>query len=459
MARFRAIVCFEGIPTGDRRKIGVGSLRTRELPLTLMGMTVNPEMGGHGLAEVAGRLDSLTRVDASSWVDGATGDTWAVVAGGGEVFAWVGEGDFDEGEFGAKVEGLVREKTLRGVSVDLADVTSELDVLEVDDEGWPTDWLDTVTEGEISAATVCNTPAFRGCTIEVLVEAGSIPDPAAEVEPVAASADDEAPWLPAFSILADADCEPCKAGEPTVTVTAAGGPMAPPAAWFTNPAFRVGDGLLVEQPNGSYGCPLTVLEDGRVFGHLATWGTCHVGLPNCVTPPHSNTGYAMFANGAVRTAEGTEVSTGRITLGTGHADRRLGLAAAAAHYDDTGAVVADIACGDDEFGIWVAGALRPDATELQVRQLRAAPLSGDWRKHGRGLEMVAALAVNVPGFPIQRPAALVASGVVTSLVAAGALAQPSLHPADPSPAEALLAAVGRELLELRAERALARLAR
>ena len=95
MARFRTIVVFEGVETGDKRKIGTGALTTRALPLTLMAMDHNPEGGwGHDGAEVAGRIDTLTREDASSWVDEATGQTWGEVAGG-QVFAWVGEGEFE----------------------------------------------------------------------------------------------------------------------------------------------------------------------------------------------------------------------------------------------------------------------------------------------------------------------------------------------------------------------------
>jgi len=67
----------------------------------------------------------------------------------------------------------------------------------------------------------------------------------------------------------------------------------------------------------------------------------------------------------------------------------------------------------------VAGALRPDADELTVRRLRGAALSGDWRQLAGGLELVAALAVNVPGFPITRPKSRTASGAPMSLVAAG----------------------------------------
>ena len=175
----------------------------------------------------------------------------------------------------------------------------------------------------------------------------------------------------------------------------------PPAEWFADPG-------LSEQT------PFTVTDDGRVFGHLATWGTCHTGFPQeCVTAPTSASRYAYFRTGAVLTADGTEVPTGRVTMDTLHAGRRLGAADTSAHYEHTGIAVADVAAGEDEHGIWIAGALRKGVTEEQVEVLRASPLSGDWRSIGGRLELVAALAVNSPGFPI--PRALVASGRVRAL--------------------------------------------
>ena len=121
------------------------------------------------------------------------------------------------------------------------------------------------------------------------------------------------------------------------------------------------------------------------------------------------------------TAEDTLIATGKITMGTGHAGQKLSSTAAASHYDNTGNAVADVVAGEDMFGIWVSGALRPSVTDEQVRALRASPLSGDWRERGGSLELIAALAVNVPGFPIPRPAGMVASGGerLYSLVASG----------------------------------------
>jgi hypothetical protein len=115
------------------------------------------------------------------------------------------------------------------------------------------------------------------------------------------------------------------------------------------------------------------------------------------------------------------VPVGRLTLGTGHADLSMSAAAASEHYDNTGVAIADVAAGEDEHGIWLAGALRPGATDEQIRALRASPPSGDWRPINGALEMVGVLCVNVPGFPIPRPRARVAAGIPQAIVAAGAV--------------------------------------
>jgi 2'-5' RNA ligase len=190
-------------------------------------------------------------------------------------------------------------------------------------------------------------------------------------------------------------------------VVVAGGAVRPPAAWFADPQL---DGPT----------PLTVDEDGRIRGHAATWNACHIGFPQqCVTAPRSTSGYAYFTTGAVLTDDGQQVPVGSITMDTGHAPTSMSRQAAAAHYDHTGAAVADVAVGEDAHGIWVAGALRASVDEHTAARLRASALSGDWRRVGGGLELVALLAVNVPGFPI--PRARVASGEPLALVAAGAL--------------------------------------
>lgn len=193
---------------------------------------------------------------------------------------------------------------------------------------------------------------------------------------------------------------------PAVSLVASGGEVLP-AAWFMDPKLKEAT-------------PITITEDGRIFGHLATWGTCHIGFPNeCTTPPFSASGYAYFRTGAVDTDQG-EMAVGQITMGTGHAGPRADPRRTLAHYDNTGSAVADVAAGEDSIGIWVAGAVRSNLTAEKLRELKAAALSGDWRKVRGNFELMAALAVNVPGFPIPRTR-LVASGAgeVVSLIASG----------------------------------------
>lgn len=180
-------------------------------------------------------------------------------------------------------------------------------------------------------------------------------------------------------------------------------PVRPPRSWFNH--------SVPERPG-----PITISSSGRYSGYLALRETAHIGIGGKrVTPPLEDD-YRYFHLGTVETEEGEIVATGRITFDTGHADLSAGARPAAQHYDNTGSVGADVVAGVDEHGIWVEGALRPDLTAEEIRTLRAAPLSGDWRRIGTKLRLVAALAVNVPGFPIETEYALAASGEVEALI-------------------------------------------
>lgn len=189
------------------------------------------------------------------------------------------------------------------------------------------------------------------------------------------------------------------------TLVAGGFPVAPPDDWYTNPAF--------EGPT-----PMQVDDDGRVRGHIATWDVTHIGMAGSVHAPKSKSGYAYFQTGQLKTASGKTVNVGQLTLAGGHAPIHASAKDAVKHYDDTNSAVADVTVGEDAYGIWAAGSLRPNITPEQIRTFRASPLSGDWRPIGGNLELVAACAVNVPGFPIAQ--ALAAGGAIVALVAAGA---------------------------------------
>jgi len=234
-----------------------------------------------------------------------------------------------------------------------------------------------------------------------------------------------------------------KAGEAAVlpaaledTLVASGLPhlLAPPPEWFSPPVL-------------SAPTHLTVDDDGRVYGHLALWDSCHTSFGDrCIRAPRSSTSYAYFRSGEVLCADGSRIATGAITLDTDHAHISLAASPAKAHYDHTGAAVADVAAGEDAFGIWLAGSMRPTASPESVRALRAADVSGDWRGiPGIGSELVAVLAVNVPGFPIPRVHSRHKGDRLTALVAGAALFTPE------SEREAIAASIGRDPSTRRAE--------
>ena len=392
--RWEGVIAREGEMTGDGRLIEDGALRWDGLPIPLR--VAFKDVGGHDGAEVCGRIETVERRD------------------GGDIYA---TGTFDLGSAaGTEAFRQVSEQMSNGVSIDTDDVTfrimakadmPEADVADSDDEADPegrvkvaamssSDELTVIESARLRAATLVAVPAFATARVYAAGQAPSTSEPAERDENV----DSEE------KMARSADADPLSRD----SLTAAAIPTAPPEAWFKDPAMTGPTALVVE-------------DDGRVYGHIAAWGTCHIGqVGKCVEPPTSPSNYAYFRTGALQTAEGTSVAVGHLTMGTGHAGPRDSANAAAEHYDNTGTVFADVAAGEDAYGIWVAGSLRPGITAEQVRVARSAPISGDWRTIRGSLELVGALAVNVPGFPVPRPQGLLASGEVKSLQASGVVA-------------------------------------
>ena len=396
--RWEGVIAREGEMTGDGRLIEDGALRWDGLPIPLR--VAFKDVGGHDGAEVCGRIETVERRD--------NGDIYAT-------------GTFDLGSAaGTEAFRQVSEKMSNGVSIDTDDVTfrimakadmPEADVAGSGNEGdadadpdgrvkvaamSSSDELTVIESARLRAATLVAVPAFASARVYAAGQAPSASEPVERDENV----DSEE------KMARSADADPLSRD----SLTAAAIPTAPPEGWFKDPQLTGPTALVVE-------------DDGRVYGHIAAWGTCHIGqIGKCVEPPTSPSNYAYFRTGALRTAEGTSVAVGHLTMGTGHAGPRDSANAAAEHYDNTGTVFADVAAGEDAYGIWVAGSLRPGITAEQVRVARSAPISGDWRTIRGALELVGALAVNVPGFPVPRPQGLLASGEVRSLQASGVVA-------------------------------------
>lgn len=356
---WHGVLAPEGTPSGDGRQFALNALTNRDLPLPLKAMFVDDE--GHKGSVIVGRIDNIFR-------DGNLVK---------------GEGVFDNSPEADKAKGMVERKMWRGVSVDV-----DAAELSVDGEEGDTQITEFST-ARIASATMCAIPAFA----EAYVAIGTWAD---------ASADETAP-----EPAADApEAAPLPSGQKLSAVSLVASAAKTSADYFRNP-------MLTEET------PLTVTEDGRVFGHLAGWETCHIGYEVCTTAPPSMTDYAYFLTGQVFTDAGP-VAVGQITLAGGHADGSFGVRAAVAHYDNTASAVADVTVGEDEFGIWFSGQLRDGVSDKDVRTLRATGVSGDWRevrvRGNASLELIAALSVNVPGFPIKRSRATYANGRQVSLI-------------------------------------------
>lgn len=175
-------------------------------------------------------------------------------------------------------------------------------------------------------------------------------------------------------------------------------PLEPPAEWFTPPP----GGIPTDRR-------LTIDAGGRVYGYIALWNACHVGMEGCVAPPQgSPSDYALAHTGETMTAEGELVATGNIGGSVGHAPEDLTPWDAASWYDNTATQLMRVAYGEDEHGLWYAGALWPHITDQGIAELRASSISGDWRWEAAwrntdagGFDYCGAVLVNAPGFPLE----------------------------------------------------------
>ena len=368
------LVIPEDMESGDGRSFEPNSIEIRELPLPLMWQIKTAD--GHEGSVVVGRIDTMERVE------NGIGNAYGV---------------FDTGAYGREAERLVREGFIRGVSADLDQFEAKQGQSEAGDDSEDRIGGDKIRihKARVMAVTLVPKPAFQECSIQLVEDENEQPEQATE---------EEGDVIPDGVYVEQVD--PSEAAAIVACGMIAGAiPVVPPRDWFDNPAL--------DKPTA-----LTVTDEGRVYGHIAAWHVDHIGMAFGTRPPRSKSKYAYFHTGVLRAENGEDIPVGQLTLAGGHAALEASAEQAVRHYDDTASAVADVHAGEDQFGIWVAGALRPGVTPEQVRALRASAPSGDWRPIKGNLELVAVCQVNVPGFPIAR--ARVASGQVMALVAAGA---------------------------------------
>lgn len=423
-------LAYEGLATSDGRYLMPGGITNRDLPLTLMCQTVTAE--GHDGAVVCGKMTSIWREARPDLGVGVT----AIMA----------SGEFSSKAMGPEACQLVEEQVLRGVSVDIAPTRQFLidgvTLAEVPEEDASFEkyangeYLHGI-EGVIMGATLTPFAAFAEANVwirreEAMVASGGVVADEAQITPgefVLNTAQAEeiggeemllAPDEPAKAerriVITASAGTPVKLVPRSITASAAGmAPIRPPKDWFFTP-----------EPEGKF--PLTVMDDGRIMGHLATWDQCHHGFADqCMLARPSKSGYSFFHVGQIITAEGERVDVGRIVVGetvnAGHAGIDLDAYNAARYYDKTACVGAFVRAIDGEYGIWLSGVVRSDCPSERVRDMIANPPSGDWRYENGCLELIAALSVPVAGFPVPRyEYALVASAEameVKTLVATG----------------------------------------
>ena len=406
--RWRGVLAALGEATGDGRIIlPDAELEFREFPLPLFWQ----ERTSHGEMVTEGGV--AVGVIERAWVENGQ------VLGEGYLF-----GDEEDAQKAAK-------QIERGVTKPSIDMTDDKWIL-VDADGnevtdpydLPDEELDQIQMGiqgaKIVSAFLVGKQAIGSAYLEI-VDPNEDPTPPTSKETPTEDEDDKEVETPDDAEDADKPATEKPAPEDDATEKAKEeertAVKASLVASFQVPTF---ESQFFSKPDLDGPTKIQIDKSGRVFGHLAQWDECHVGIGNaCVMAPRSTNDYALFHVSEIQTEVGP-LAVGRLTIGCGHADPHLGFKPTMDHYDTAGTSWALVRAYEDEYGISVSGIVDPSATEEQVFAGVSRPLSGDWRRWGGSLQLAAALSVNTPGYPVLS-GAHDARGRDLSLVAAGVL--------------------------------------
>lgn len=436
--KFRTMLAPIGLSTGDGRRFADGAITLAAVPFPLEW--VREREGGHDGAVSVGAVQTATIATVKEAVAADLISADAVKGMSPDMVAVWGTGEmYDEAdretmprlaEDVATAMHLMSGGTL-GPSVDL-DTFEGVPVMEGSDE--PVGWEEIeayydehgtepklellITSGRVRAGTLVSIPAFAETSRPLELIGEDLDNLAAEHAAVliASIATVERPAVAAFALP--------KLDGPT---------------------------------------PITFdWERGIVFGHIATWQTCHVGYSDvCVTAPKDESGgYAWFNRFPVETEDGGTVWAGRITVGGRHAGLELAAGPTMAEYDSK-VTAAHVRAYEDDHGIVVAGVIELAADAPVRATLDRRKVSGDWRETPNGLSLVEVLALSPgprahaePGFPV--PATFSANGRQTALTAAlGPMVQTSVRTAPLDIGSAVRAALREDRAAQTAREALA----
>lgn len=360
--------------TPDGRLIKADGFSTREFPLPFHAMFENTMMGHMGSVPV-GRLDKIN-----------------VQANATPVEGWGWYADTPEGQ---KAAFLMQTKMVRGNSVDLS--SNKYDISISKDGQLQIDFITSVLKG----TTQVSYPAFPDAK-------GKMSDDLAAAMAIAV------PLLP--------DVIEAHFGDSWEIGLDAEFAAGPPIPTYNAAHFR--------DPKLTGPTPLSVSRDGHLKGHLALWGECHIGVEGrCITPPRSRSNYANFAKHLAHLDDGTDCYVGSLVLGGGHSPGHYSWEEANEYYGNACRAWANVAIGEDQFGIWISGAPRDSATPADIEDGCMAAVSGHWKKRNGAMELFAILSVNAEGYPVPRPKAYAEMSEILDLCAAGVV-QPVRQVAD-----------------------------
>lgn len=333
--------------TGDGRILDSAGASTRNLPLSIRGQFT--DNGGHDGAVITGALFEVT-------VDPKNG----VLSGRGFLL---------NDEFGRRHARYIRTGAMSGNSVDLADVSARFE--EDVDTG---DYRVRFTKFNLAATTGVSKPAFSEAYAEI--------DDMSEEEMVASFGDPMEELVASFDTftiaLADDQIKPQGMD---IDITASLGAMQEHAAFYI--------------PETDKPQKIVVDADGRVYGHLGLWESCHDGIVGrCTRIPRPNDRYASFNKPGVLTEKGI-VETGPIFAYGGHRPAN-GAESLEDAYGSIENAWADVRITEGRFGPWLSGVVRPGVNDDTVYAARASRISGHWV----GGKLKAIVSVNAEGFDV-----------------------------------------------------------
>lgn len=360
---FTSVATVEGIMSRDSgfsRQFDAGAIRPDQIPF--------PLLYGHDADQVMGRVDAFYTLDQADLDTKLRAYQESPdIAGTPESQVWVAEGYLATNELARDKAPMIEGRFLRGVSVGGGQVHGRIDMEDFDE----------IDFSEIGPEAELYFDDFQVIELSVVSQQAIGPsviwfsDTEFSERPEVVDQQTEAALVASGQLKRENDFL-----------------LHPPESWFTL------EGIEDISPG------LTITNDGRIYGYLALFNEPHTGFDNRDIYVPIEDGHKAFRIKSVLTAENKIVQTGVITMCTNHAPNQADANQTQQHYDHTGYAVADVTVLNDGRGYVLAGSVRTTVSPEDVRALRGANVSGDWRsdRRVRSLRLRAVLAVNVPGY-------------------------------------------------------------